>query len=46
MGVVKGNTDGMTYLVRQGQKEVIEEDSCCRKCIILVAIAQPQLQNR
>ena len=26
MNVARGNTDDMAYLVRQGQKEVVEED--------------------
>jgi len=40
MNLTKGNTDGMAYLVRQGQKEVIEEDGCGRECIMLDAIAR------
>jgi len=40
------NTNGIAYLVRQGQKEVIEEDGRGRNCIILVEIARSQPQTR
>jgi len=45
MNLARGNADEMAYLVRKGQKEVIEEDGRGRKCIILVAIARSQSQK-
>ena len=35
----------MTYLVRQGQKEVIEADGGCGECVVLGIIARSQLQK-
>jgi len=40
--VVKRRANDMAYLVRQGQKEVIEEDGGGRNYIILVAISRSQ----
>jgi len=42
MNLAKGNADYTTHLVRQSQKEVIEEDGGGRNFIILVAIAHFQ----
>jgi len=43
--VVKGNTDEMAYLVRQGQEVVIKEDGGGRERIILVTITRSQSQK-
>ena len=40
-----GNTDDMTYLVRQGQEVVVEEDGCRRYPIILVVIPRLSRKN-
>ena len=40
------NANDMTYLVRQGQEEVIEEDGGGRNCIILVTIGRSKSQKR
>jgi hypothetical protein len=39
MSAARGDADGMTYLVRQGQKEVVEEDGGDRNRIILASVA-------
>jgi len=38
--------DDVAYLIRQGQKEVVEEDGCGRNSVILVEIACSQEQKR
>jgi hypothetical protein len=43
ISIVRGNTDGVTYFVRQGQKEVIEENGDGRNRIILVSNSRSQL---
>jgi hypothetical protein len=46
INVARGNTDSVTYLVRQGQQEVIEEDGGGRNRIILASIAHSRSQKR
>ena len=41
----KKNANDVARLVRQGQKEVIEEDGGDRNCIILATIARSQSQR-
>ena len=45
ISVAKGNANGVAYLVRQGQKVVIEEDGGDRDCIILIVIPRAQSQK-
>ena len=40
MNLVRGKSDETTYLVRQGQKEVVEEDGGGRNYIVLATIAR------
>ena len=40
--MVKRRANDVAYLVRQGQKEVIEEDGGSRNYIILVVISRSQ----
>ena len=46
MNLAEDYNDDMAYLIRQGQKEVIEEDGGGGKRIILVAILYSQPQKR
>jgi hypothetical protein len=46
MKLVKGNTDGMAYLVPQGQKVVIEAEGGGRNCVILGATTHSRSQRR
>jgi len=46
VNLAKRNTNGMAYLVCQGQQVVVEEDGCDRHRIILVVIPHWKLQNR
>jgi len=39
------NVKDVAHLVRQSQKEVIEEDGGDRKCVILATIARSQSQS-
>jgi len=44
MNLTKGSADDVAYLVRQGQKEVVEEDGggCSRVILIRMIRFQPQ----
>ena len=46
ISLAKGNTGNMTYLVRQGQQEVIEEDGGDRNYVVLVVVFCSGLQRR
>jgi hypothetical protein len=46
INVVGGNTNGVAYLVWQGQQEFIEEDGGGRNRIILDSIGHSQSQKR
>ena len=46
MSPAKRNANEMTYLVCQGQQEVVEEDGSDRNPIILVVIARNESQER
>lgn len=45
MNLAKGNTNELSHLVPQCQKEVIEEDCRGRDCVILVTIVRSQSQK-
>jgi hypothetical protein len=46
INLAKGNTDGMAYLVPQGQKVVIEAEGGGRNCVILGATTHSRSQRR
>jgi hypothetical protein len=46
MNVAREDTNDVTYLIRQGQQEVIEEDGSDRNRVILAAIAHSQSQKK
>ena len=46
ISLVRSNTNGIVYLIRQGQQEVVEEDGGDRKAIILAAILHSTSRKR
>jgi len=44
--VTKWNANDLAHLVRQGQKEVIEEDGCSCNWVVLDVMSRSQLQKR
>jgi hypothetical protein len=46
ISLTKGNSNKIAYLVRQGQQEVLEEDSGGCNCVILPIIDRSLAQRR